>query len=46
MNSTSYCASIRQPILYILTFPKTGAIPIITEAKAERTCWEESDDSY
>ena len=30
---------------YILTFPKTGAIPIITEAKAERTCWEESDDS-
>lgn len=27
------------------TFPKTGAIPMITEAKAERTCWEESEDS-
>lgn len=27
------------------TFPKTGAIPIITEAKAERTCWEESEDN-
>jgi hypothetical protein len=27
------------------TLPKTGAIPIITEAKAERTCWEESVES-
>lgn len=27
------------------TFPKTGAIPIITEAKAERTCWDESEDN-
>lgn len=29
----------------IVTFPKIGAIPIITEAKADRTCWEESDDN-
>lgn len=29
----------------IFTFPKTGAVPIITEAKADRTCWEESDDN-
>lgn len=28
-----------------LTFPKTGAIPIITEAKADLTCCEESDDN-
>jgi hypothetical protein len=28
-----------------ITFPSTGAIPIITEAKAERTCWDESDDN-
>lgn len=27
------------------TFPRTGAIPIITEANAERTCWDESVDS-
>jgi hypothetical protein len=27
------------------TFPNTGAIPIMTEAKAERTCWDESDDN-
>jgi hypothetical protein len=27
------------------TFPKTGAIPMMTEAKAERTCCDESDDS-
>lgn len=27
------------------TFPKTGAIPIITEANAERTCWDESVDN-
>lgn len=27
------------------TFPNTGAIPIITEARAERTCCEESDDN-
>jgi len=27
------------------TFPNTGAIPIITEAKAERTCCEESEDN-
>jgi len=28
-----------------ITFPNTGAIPIMTEAKAERTCWDESDDN-
>lgn len=28
-----------------LTFPKTGAMPIITEANAERTCWDESVDN-
>lgn len=27
------------------TFPRTGAIPIMTEAKAERTCWDESEDN-
>nr|ABJ99601.1 NBS-LRR type resistance protein [Beta vulgaris] len=28
----------------VASFPNTGAIPIITDAKADRTCWEESDD--
>lgn len=36
--------STAQP-LWSLTFPKTGAIPIKTEAKAERTCWDESNDN-
>lgn len=50
-----YCTKIdhnkrENPIFWctdegIYTFPKIGAIPMITEAKAERTCWDESDDS-
>lgn len=27
------------------TFPKTGAIPMMTDAKADLTCCEESDDN-
>lgn len=27
-----------------ITFPSTGAMPIITEARADLTCWEESED--
>lgn len=29
---------------YTFTFPKTGAIPIMTEARADLTCCEESED--
>jgi hypothetical protein len=39
-------AKLMQKLLFeIYTFPNTGAIPIITEARAERTCCEESDDN-
>lgn len=35
-----------QASLYVAhTFPRTGAIPMITEARADRTCCEESDDN-
>lgn len=38
-------SSIKAYIYSVYTFPRIGAIPMITEAKADRTCWEESDDS-